>query len=100
MEDEQAIAEQIKELEVGDQVKATNDRLDGYIEGEVTEKMDDEEGNSYEAVLKLDDGSKAELVAHWPSIPRESEDNYTAYTGLIEDPFEDPTPAVTGLEVL
>lgn len=81
------IGKTITSLAEGDVVKATNNRLDFYLKGEVIERTDHPDEAFHRSIIRF--GRKtAELYAHTP------------YTGLLIEPFDDTAPAVTDIEVV
>lgn len=96
--DTRRIGEVIKGLGVDDVVKVTSNRLDFYIKGYVEEKHDGDDG--YFAAVVRFGRTRAEVHANWRDIPEDEDDQQTPYTGLLIEPFDDTSPAVTDIEVL
>lgn len=94
----QEIGKIIRDLEMGDRVKITNNAWDFYAIGNVVEKGEND--RFYRAIVEQIDGEQVEIHANWRDIPPESNDQETPYTGAIIEPFNDTAPSVTDIEVL
>lgn len=101
LEDSQEIGDTISTLEVGQSVRATSNRLDRYVVGEVVETNHEPNGEEfYLAIIEEPGGQQVEIHANWRDIPPDSDDQKTPYTGLLIEPFNDTAPAVTDIEVI
>jgi hypothetical protein len=101
IERSQEIGETIKQLELGDGIKATNNQLDRYILGVVVEKVDrPNDKRFYKAIVEQPDEKLVEIHANWRDIPLSHDDKETPFTGLLIEPFDNTAPAVTDIEIL
>lgn len=93
------IGETIRDLEVGDRIHVTNNRIDYYVRGEVY-RTAVEYGLYFAYIESEETDSRWELHANWVDVPRDSSDLETPYTGLLEEPWDDTSPEVTDIEVI
>jgi hypothetical protein len=100
LDDTREFGEKIKEIDVGDVVRATNNSWDEYVEGEVVEKFKESGSEYYAATFEIGDGEQARVNANWRDIPSDADDQETPYTGLVILPQTDTASAITDLEIV